>query len=139
VNLFPVFVGFSLQNWQGTLDYGDLEEEPPDILRFSIAYKEPGSGSPLAIEYRRVIGEEASTVNAGIEVPAVREKLHLRAGYLRETDSGDGSFVVGFGVRLFEQEGANSGHPLGFELNVYDNLSAGGLHDLRLELRRRRI
>jgi len=38
-----------------------------------------------------------------------------------------------------EQADASTNHPIGYELNVYDNLSAGGLRDLRIELRRRRL
>ena len=139
LNLSPVILGFSMQNWQGSLDYGTWEEEPPDILRFSIAYVEPSSGAPLGFEYRRVDREGESTLNAGVEIPAVRNRLVLRTGYVRNTDSGEGSFMLGFGVRLFEQADAGSNHPLGFEFNVYDNLSSGGLRDMRVELRRRRL
>jgi hypothetical protein len=139
LNFYPAILGFSMQSWQGTLDYGATEETPPDVLRFSIAYVEPGSGAPLALEYRRVDREGESTINAGVEIPVVQKKLFLRTGYIRNADSGGSSFVLGLGARVMEQEDASSNHPLGFELNIYDNLSSGGLHDLRLELRRRRL
>jgi hypothetical protein len=139
LNLSPLFLGFSTQSWQGVLDYGEREETPPRILRFSLAYLEPGTNAPIAVEYRHVSGEEASTLSGGVEIPAVQRKLYLRTGYIRETESGSGSFLLGFGVRLMEQTGAAGDHPIGFELNVYDNLSAGGLRDLRIELRRRRL
>jgi hypothetical protein len=139
LNLSPVILGFSMQSWQGSLDYGTIEEVPPDILRFSIAYVEPGSGAPLALEYRRVDREGESTINAGVEIPVVQKRLFLRTGYIRNADSGGSSFVLGLGLRVAEQDDASTRHPLGFELNVYDNLSSGGLRDLRVELRRRRL
>jgi len=71
LNFSPVVLGFSMQNWEGVLDYGAWEEELPGIVRFSIAYFEPASGSPIAVEYRRVDREEGSTL------------LHQRNGFRR--------------------------------------------------------
>ncbi len=133
-------IGLSMQDWRGQLDFGDWNEDPPDILRFGVAYIEPGSRAPLVVEYRKARGvEEKGSINAGVEVPAAPKRLMLRAGYSMALDSSGDSFFLGLGIRLFEQADAASEHPLGFEFNAFDDLSRGGLRDTRVELRRRRL
>jgi hypothetical protein len=133
-------IGFSMQDWRGSLDYGDWSEDPPDILRLGVAYIEPGSRAPLVVEYRRARGfEEKGSIHAGVEVPTAKKRVIVRAGYSRNLDSNGNSFCLGLGIRLFEQADAASDHPLGFEFNAYDDLSRGGLRDTRVELRRRRL
>jgi len=136
----PVFAGFSMQYWRGRLDYGTWQEELPGILRFGLAYKEPGSNAPLAVEYRRLTGSGSDNfVQAGIEIPAVPGRLYLRGGYLRNVDSRDGSFLLGIGFGLLKLSNGPLGHPVVLELNLYDDVSTGGLRDTRVELRRRRL
>lgn len=136
----PFFLGFSMESWRGALDYGPWQEDPAGILRFGIAYKEPGSNAPVSVEYRRVTGPGSeSYIHAGLEIPTMRRRLHLRGGYIRNIDSGDESFLIGAGFSLVELGNDPLGHPTVLELGLYDNVSAGGLRDIRVELRRRSL
>ena len=132
----PYSVGFSIQNWRQPIDYGDRRQELPEVIRIGVSYKDPRTHAPLSIEYTRVDGpDRGSYIRAGVEVPAVAQKLYLRAGYTREIGSGDDSILLGMGIRFFSKEKPYLNSFSGLELNAYDDLRVGGYQDTGVELR----
>ena len=134
----PYSVGFSVQNWRQSINFGEREQELPQVIRIGLSYVDPETHAPLSIEYRRIDGPDRwSYIHAGVEVPALPEKLYLRAGYMRKLDSGEDSILLGLGIRLGSTEKSGLNNLSDFELNAYDDLRVGGSQDMRVELRRR--
>lgn len=134
----PYSVGLSVQNWRQPIDYGDRRQELPEVIRIGLSYKDPRTHAPLSIEYRRIDGpDRGSFIHAGVEVPAVAGKLCLRAGYVREINTGEDSILFGLGIRLGTKQKSGLNNLSDFEFNAYDDLRVGGPQDMRVELRMR--
>lgn len=134
----PYSLGISVQNWRQAIDYDVRRQELPEVIRMGISYKDPRTHAPLSIEYTRVDEPfKGSFIRAGVEVPAVVQKLYLRAGYAREIDSGEDSILLGLGIGPIVKQKSDSSGLSGLELNAYDDLRVGGSQDARVELRMR--
>jgi hypothetical protein len=134
----PYYLGFSMRNWRGDLDYGTWTQELPNIISIGLSYKEPRTRTPISVEYRHVGSPgPGSFIQTGLEVPAMAKKVFIRGGYVKALGDGEDSFLLGMGVQLNLEESPGLGGLTGFEVNLYDNLKVSGHNDLRLELRRR--